>query len=778
MFVVRAFSSFILFMLIAFSCLAVNFTGDEIDLTPYSNIYESGGLTMPVGRIELDKQLETLKRVNEVGDNKPKYLYVFDLLNDSLEDEILIEINGSIIDEIEVYLFDDKELIYFDVGGYFYPRETLPYTFTLPIEKKSGVTAVFKLQSRYSSGPINFYAIDPSEFWELDSKIMIVAYFCMGGMIFLGLYNLFLFVGIRDNAYLYYSVYLFSTVLGWATIFVVTMRFLGTTEVALSILPFYIGQIFSTLFCVKFLNLSLDRNPYLFRFACFLIIVNVLYLISFPFLENYYVIYKSLMHVSSVWLAFTLFAGIYRWKQGFVPARFFVLGFSMVALGGVFSILPGMGVDVGFKYFYLLTLICQGLDLLFLAIALADRISQLRREKDRAIRHAYSKDMEMLKVEQSANQSLIESNRRLQEALDITKQEGKKKQNFLMMASHELKTPLNAMVQTAYELEGEHLNAGIIRQGVERLALVIDEVTVFAQLTAGGMKAVKNTFLVKNVIDDLVIVQKTFRPEITIDVLGDCSDVLVVDRYLLSMVLRSVLDNACKYSKGGHVRISYEYDGSQEVSNWIIEDDGDGIKSEDLEQLLKPFEQKSQGFSREQEGMGLGLFVVKHVLDVLNGNVQFESSSELGGAKVVLIVPAEKTVSSVCNAEKAIQKALIVEDNPVNALVLTSILKKLDMESDIAVNGLKAVEMVTDSEYDVIFMDLQMPVMDGFEATKCLKNQGYAGPIIAVTADSESGARERCLELGMEDVVLKPVKVSDIQSCLEVLQGLNTRQVI
>jgi CheY-like chemotaxis protein len=100
------------------------------------------------------------------------------------------------------------------------------------------------------------------------------------------------------------------------------------------------------------------------------------------------------------------------------------------------------------------------------------------------------------------------------------------------------------------------------------------------------------------------------------------------------------------------------------------------------------------------------------------------------------------------------------------------------MESDIAVNGLKAVEMVADSEYDVIFMDLQMPVMDGFEATKCLKKQEYAGPIIAVTADSESGARERCLELGMVDVVLKPVKVSDIQSSLEVLQGLNARQVI
>jgi len=297
---------------------------------------------------------------------------------------------------------------------------------------------------------------------------------------------------------------------------------------------------------------------------------------------------------------------------------------------------------------------------------------------------------------------------------------------------------------------------------------VVDEVTLFSQLSAGELKTVRNSVDVGSLILEIADSQKVFSDDLDFSIEGPIRDVIETDRYLLGMTLKSLIDNACKYSEYGVVRVTYFYDVDNHTAEFRIEDNGKGIELDELSRLMQPFEQDSQGYSREKEGMGLGLYVVKRALEELNGEIEFLHSKDLEGALVVIRIPAKQL--EVNRSESLVfNTALVVEDNPVNAVVLTSILDKLSIKSDVVENGEEALSIIKDNHYDVIFMDLQMPVMDGFEATRQLTLQAYPSPIVAVTANSESGARERCLSLGMADIILKPVRISDIKTCLAKL---------
>lgn len=746
----------------------VTFVGDRLKVNSEVAVYSLEDFDAPMHRLELDRWLSRAEAVQKINNNKPRYLYILKLKNAGPQNTVLLEISGTIADEIELYAYDENEMVYFDVNGYFYPRENQSYIFEIPLAKGQLYQLALVFKSRYFSGPVNIFLENPDDYHERSSDFLAMVYVCLGGMIFLGLYNLLLYVGVKDTSYFYYSIYLFCTVLGWASVFAVLVKHFDVNDVGYALLPFYLGQMFSVLFYIRFLNLTVESHPNLLRLSYAVVFIDLLYLGIFPWMDDYYIYYKSLMNISSVWLLITLFSGVYRLWQGFIPARFFVLGFSMIAIGGVVSILPGLGIDTGIESFYMVTLICQTLDMLFLAIALADRINLLRKDKEKAQSYAHQKDIEILDVEQKANQALIESNLMLKEALDISEAESHKKQSFLMMASHELKTPLNAMVATANDVAKGFKGGEIIRKGVERLALVVDEVTLFSQLSAGELKTVRNSVDVGSLILEIADSQKVFSDDLDFSIVGPIKDVVETDRYLLGMILKSLIDNACKYSEFGVVRVTYSYDVDNQMAEFKIEDNGQGIELDEISRLMQPFEQDSQGYSREKEGMGLGLYVVKRALEELNGEIEFLHSKDLEGALVIIRIPAKQL--EVNRSESlVVNTALVVEDNPVNAVVLTSILDKLSIKSDVVENGEEALSIIKDNHYDVIFMDLQMPVMDGFEATRQLTLQAYPSPIVAVTANSESGARERCLSLGMADIILKPVRISDIKTCLAKL---------
>lgn len=753
-----------------YTCLAaaadissVTYSGDRLHINKALSLYLDDNKRLPVDRIEIDRFLGERTQEKKISTTDVNHLYVFDLINESENNPVQLEVKGSIVDQAELYVFDEEGLVNFDVSGYLFPRPGHSYVLNVPVAQYESVRVVLSLDSRYLSGPINLYLESPEFYQARSLNIYVIVYVCLGGMIFLGLYNLVLCFGLRDKSYLYYSLYLFSIIAGWSAVFSILMRHYEISNIAFTLLPFYLAPIFSVLFFKSFLELSWKRHKALLFLSYAGIIFNAGMCLLFPFIEDFGFYYSMLLYNTGMYLLLALVAGAVRLLEGFKPARFFVLGFTAVAVGGVLAILPGLGVRIDslVEDYYVVTLLAQSLDMLLLAIALADKINLMRTEKEAALVQVYASDLKVLQVEQHANKALLVANTKLKESLDLTEQQDKKKQHFLMLASHELKTPLNMVLQTVSELKGDAYT--LIRQGIERLSMVVDEVTLFSQISTGELKAVKGKVSVDALFNDFIKSNQVILKDKQVVVSDDIDDVIEVDGYLLNMALKPLLDNACKFSKQ-RIMISYSYDEAG-FARWMFEDDGEGLNSEDVPYLLQAFSQKSQGLTREKEGLGLGLYIVKKALQALGGEMEFSTSYSLKGACVEVAVPCQK-INYGSFSKKEVKMALVVEDNPANAMVLSSILSKMDIESDVVVNGQEALQILLDKKFDVVFMDLQMPVMDGLKATEELKKRSYPAPIIAVTADTDASVREECVELGMADVLLKPIRLADVKNSL------------
>ena len=742
---------------------SVTYSGERLHINQALSLYLDDNKRLPVDRAEIDRFLSERSQEIKISTADVNHLYVFDLLNRSENNPVQLEVKGSIVDQAELYVFDDEGLVNFDVSGYLFPRPGHSYVLNVPVEPYESVRVVLSLDSRYMSGPINLYLENPEFYQARSLNIYVIVYVCLGGMIFLGLYNLVLCFGLRDQSYFYYSLYLFSIVAGWSAVFSVLMRHYEISNIAFTLLPFYLAPIFSILFFKSFLELSWKRHKVLLGLSYLGIFFNTGMCLVFPFVEDFGFYYSMLLYNAGMYLLLALVAGTVRLLEGFKPARFFVLGFTAVAVGGVLAILPGMGVRIDslVEDYYVVTLLAQSLDMLLLAIALADKINLMRSEKEAALVQVHVSDLKVLEVEQHANKVLLDANARLQESLDLAEQQDKKKQHFLMLASHELKTPLNMVLQTVSDLKGEAYT--LIRQGVERLSMVVDEVTLFSQISTGELKAVKGKVSVDALFSDFLKSNEVLLKDKQVVVTEGIDDVIEVDGYLLNMALKPLLDNACKFSDQ-RIMISYSYDETG-FARWVFEDDGAGLSSDDVPYLLQAFSQKSQGLTREKEGLGLGLYIVKKALQALGGDMKFSTSYSLKGACVEVAVPCQK-INYGSLSKKVVKVALVVEDNPANAMVLSSILAKMGIESDVVVNGQEALQILLDKKFDVVFMDLQMPVMDGLKATEELKKRSYPAPIIAVTADTDASVREECVELGMADVLLKPIRLADVKNSL------------
>lgn len=767
--VIKKGLAFIAFSLLMANCYSTNldvlvYEGERQLINEHALLFSGVPDVMPADRGELDNLLLNTPVQSEITSDHIDHIYMFDVVVLSNQEAIIVELKGSIIDKVELYAFDSLELIHFDESGFEDPRRGHTYNLKLPVVKGDSIRVVLAMKSRYVSGPINIYLENTGSYEDKSLNVFSLVYVCLGGMVLLGLYNLFICVGLRDKTYLFYSLYLFSIVIGWMAVFSLLLRHFDITTIAFSLLPFYVAPIFLVLFFVRFLELSLARHKRILSLAYLVVAFNTVMCFLFPFLDNLSLYYEVLLYNSGVVLVLGLTAGIIRLIEGYKPARFFVLGFLVLALGSSVAILPGLGIRVAglVEDYYVVTLIAQAIDILFLAVALSDKINLIRADKDLALARVRESDRKMLVMEKDVSDTLATANSALLETLEITEAQEKKRQHFLMLASHELKTPLNAMVQSVRDLEGQET----LKHGVERLSILVDELTLFSQITSDDLKPVLGRMSVASFFRDFMENNAPLLEDKEISVTKNITDTLEVDNHLLSMVLKPILDNACKFCNE-RVAIHYSYDDDG-YARWLFEDDGEGMTQDELPFLMEAFSQKSQGLTRKKEGLGLGLYIAHNSLLALNGKITFSSSKELKGACVEVVVPC-KRLQQDQEKSSVIKQALIVEDNATNAMVLASILEKVGVESIVAENGQVALEVLSKNSFDMVFMDLQMPVMDGLETTEELKKRSYPAPIVAVTADTESSVRERCMDLGMSAVLYKPIRLNDVTDCMEGL---------
>ncbi len=371
------------------------------------------------------------------------------------------------------------------------------------------------------------------------------------------------------------------------------------------------------------------------------------------------------------------------------------------------------------------------------------------------------------------------------------------KEKFLANISHEIRTPINGIVGMIKLLEAtptlpqqrKYIDA--IRKSSETLQVLINDLLDLSIIDSGKIKLEQIGFQPKSLLTALV---DSFRYtaqkkdlHLTLNYDPYIDDVLIGDPIRLNQIIQNLIANSIKFTPKGHIKLyALRVNDEPDIArlNFIVEDSGIGIPKDNLKKIFESFEQGEEQISRNYGGTGLGLSIVKRLVDLQNGSISVESIENTGTTfKIELeyAVGVKKDIESYRNTpvldntenesfDLSGFNLLLVEDNDINLLYTKMILDKCNCRVDTAPNGLQALEMLKENNYDLILMDVLMPVMNGFDATAFIRKK-FDSPksdviIIALTANAMRGDVEKCRQAGMDDYLSKPFKPDELKKII------------
>ncbi|MFY8349667.1 ATP-binding protein [Pseudoalteromonas sp. SSM20] len=710
------------------------------------------------------KKHET-KRPNIFGD---EVWYALSFKNELPSGDYVFAPANFMADNIELRVYD-KRNTQVSVSGADHPLNT-PFHFANKVQLAKGehYMVIVRISSDYFYTAPKITLYEDAEFAQSSTVNSTIMLLCFGIGIALGLYNLLIYFVSREKMHLHYALFTASWVFAWSHFFLIPQQLFGINSAQVHWLGFILLPLTNALFFIPFLRLD-ERFPQLAKAA---IGIGIVALVGVPisfFMPGFGFIWATI--VTGIMMVIGMAAGLLSWQHGFKPARYFILAYIAMLLPNMVGNLNNLGLLPDFNAnFYLYGLIGTTLDALLLAFAVADKLRLINKQN-----FDLSQNLE-LKVKERTT------------ALEVLTEELKDanlaKSRFLANMSHEIRTPMTSILgyidtlnsdDTLTPDEQRH-GLRVIQKNSKHLLSLINDILDVSKIEANKLtieQVPTNIFQLMSEVGSILGRQVRDKGlEFNIDYHFPLPNKIMSDPVRLRQILLNLTSNSVKFTQKGSVSIKVEME-DDDLKVTIV-DTGIGMDKGSLEKLFSPFHQGDLSTTRQYGGTGLGLHISKNLVERLGGTMSV-SSKEGKGSKFSFTLPCYTTTetqwldsyqitkeseqSTKRNAaiKKLEGKILLAEDHPDNRVLIKRMLENLGFSIVSANNGKEAVEATLNDEFDIILLDIQMPVMDGLEAHDLMRSTGVSCPILALTANAMTDEIKHYLSVGFDDHIAKPI---------------------
>lgn len=535
----------------------------------------------------------------------------------------------------------------------------------------------------------------------------------------------------------------FSDIFGWTVFYSIGFPIMASNMA-------YIG------FVCRLLGINRHRTPYLFRLSQGMLLIMVAFWVIVPFRPDMNLEFAR--YGVGMFALFGITSGIVMAVRGHRIARYYLVA-------NVAFIVPAL-VSIGLNSLPNSTLMIEHIGLFAVAIEVI------------LLSLVISYQLSLVYKEKSANLIATE------EALEVADNAVKAKERFLANVSHELRTPLNAIQGSvdllAHGCKDETLKEPIdmIQHSSSFLLFLINDILDLAKLNADMLSIDEQPINLHETIHQICNIYSNSlasnqQTRFELNISPDVPKWIVSDEKRLEQVIANLLSNAFKFTEAGQITCRLSLQDAQTLMI-SVQDTGIGIKPDSLDAMFAAFTQADSSISRKYGGTGLGLRISSKIIEQMGGKIWAESESGQGSTFTFTLplVPAEAQPETPDSSTKTIKTALdeltimVVDDNPVNLKVIEGMLHTIGSKIVCFDLAQEAIDYVSSHSVDLIIMDVQMPEIDGLQATQTLRRNGYLLPVIAYTANASDEDHQACVAAGMNDVLVKPIRLKNLVEVL------------